>query len=68
MKQLHLNTEMIVKQGLQYFDGGSKASWFCILRDRWEKCFGLSKQLNKHRGPRRRYAQAPLIENASLRW
>jgi len=30
------NTEVVAKRGLVYFDGGSKASFFCILRDRWK--------------------------------
>jgi len=32
---LYLNTEMIVSKVFVCFDGGSKASLYCILRDRW---------------------------------
>jgi len=52
-----------------YFDGGSKASLHCTLRDRrkkFENRFGLSKHL-KHCGPRRQCKQAASVENVSLR-
>jgi len=54
-----------------YFDGGSKASLYSILRDRWkqfENLIGLSKRLKKHWAPRRQYKQAASIESVSLLW
>jgi len=53
------------------FDGGSKASLYCVLRDRWkkyEKQFGLSKHIEKHWAPWRHYKQAASIESESLLW
>jgi len=43
---------MVVKQDfrVQYFDDGDKASFYCILRDRWKNLrdyFGCSKYLRK---------------------
>jgi len=49
-----------------YFDGGSKASVCCILRDRWKKIenrFGLAKHLEKQLAPRWRYTQAASIDS-----
>jgi len=40
----YLNTEIVAKQGSVYFDGGGKASFYCIWRDRWKNLrdrFGL---------------------------
>jgi len=32
----YLNTDMVVKQDFSFFYGGSKASFYCILKDRWK--------------------------------
>jgi len=53
----YLNTEVVVKQGLVYFDGGIKLSFYCIFRDCWKilrDCFGLTKYFwTIHNAPRR---------------
>jgi len=42
----YLNPEMVLKQGICEFGSGSKATFYCILRDHWKNLrdhFGLSK-------------------------
>jgi len=53
-----------------YFDGSSKASIYCTLRDlgKFDNNFGLTKQLEKHWAPRQRYKQAASTEIVCLRW
>jgi len=51
---LYLNTEMIGSKVFVYFDGGSKASLYCILRDGWN-ILGtvlVSQNTSKNTGPR----------------
>jgi len=51
---LYLYTEMIVSKVFMYFDGGSKASLYCILRDRWNNLGTVlvSQNTLKNTGPR----------------
>ena len=51
---LYLKTEMIVRKVFVYFDGGSKASLYCILRDRWNNLGTVLVFQNtlKNTGPR----------------
>jgi len=60
---------MIVKQVSVYFNRGSKASLYCILKDPWKKFenrFGLSKHFNKHWAPHRHYKQAASIKKSKF--
>jgi len=58
---LYLNTEMIARKVFVYFDGGSKASLYCILRDRWNNLGTvLVSQKRKTLGP------APVLYTISV--
>jgi len=54
-----------------YFDGYTKASFYCTFKRPLEKCenrFGLSKRLKNCWAQRRHYTQAASIESVSLLW
>ena len=53
-----------------YYDGGSKASFYCIVRDRWKFSrdhLGLSKRLKKHWAGVLKRLQKALSKPAGIR-